>query len=224
QHHLFSLDLAIRNQIIGRFAFLDSDEAVHGKIQKFLREATWPAHLNGVDLRPPLQAEMQPRVILRKIAAAPALFVNLYEVSRDDFDPSAVSATVALAANQLKREKVVPIAAVVAENRRRAVEVIDDYVHVAIVVEIAERRATTDGRLIHCRADFRSDRGERSVTVVAVKQLALRVRDLQLRSRQLRIDVAVDHHQIQPAVVVIIEKSAAPTDIGQARAPGLSSV
>lgn len=114
---------------------------------------------------------MQPRVILRKVAAAAALLANLRKFARDDFDARAVSVAVALAADQLKREKIIPIAAIIAENRRRAIEVVDHYVHITIVIKITEGRAATDRWFVQRLA--RRSFSECAVALVAIEQLAL---------------------------------------------------
>ena len=46
------------------------------------------------------------------------------------------------------------------------------------------------------------------------------VRQFQPRLLQLRVDVPVDHHEIQPAVVVVIEELHTPTDERQAHLSG----
>ena len=80
---------------------------------------------------------------------------------------------------EIDREEVVPIAAVVAQERRRTVEIADHDVDVAVVVEIAERRTPADAGRAQRRAGVLADLGERAVTPVPVQQRALPVRRLQ---------------------------------------------
>ena len=66
--------------------------------------------------------------------------------------------------------KLFVVAAVVAQHRQRPVQIVDDDVDVAVVVEVAERGAAADGRRGQRRSEVFRDFRERAVTVVAVER------------------------------------------------------
>src|SRR6185369_16885018 len=104
------------------------------------------------------------------------------------------------------QDRVVCIAAVVAQQLRWPVEVSNQQVYVAIVVDITKRYAAADAILSKHRTKLRGDFGKRRVVIVVVQQSRLPI------SRQLRIHVAVRDKQIHPTVVIIIEKLRPPAD------------
>ena len=99
-----------------------------------------------------------------------------------------------------------------AEEIGRVVQVVDDDVDVAVVVEVGEGGAAAGLRRRDRRAELLADVGEASVAQVAIHDLALFVAGFGLELADFRIDVAVDEEQIEPAVAVEIEKADAPAE------------
>ena len=155
---------------------------------------------------------MRPEIVLRVVAAAAAHFLQL----RAAGETSLTRAPIAL------RLLVVPTSLSVsqcASARRRqreqiggGVDVVHDDVDVAIVVEIGECRAAAGGRGRHRRTEPLRDVLEASVAEVAVHDLALLVARLRLDPLDLRIDVAIDDEEVEPAVVVEIDEADAPSE------------
>ena len=68
-------------------------------------------------------------------------FIHLGMVAGDHAHPGADSGAIALGADQLDLDPVLPVAAVVAQQRRQVVHIQNQHVDVAIVVVVAEGRA-----------------------------------------------------------------------------------
>src|SRR5947209_2780021 len=187
-------------------AFLDGQNLIHARARDFINRAARPADFYQVNLGALLKAEVQPQVALRDVAAAAPNLVRLREIAGDDFNTRADAVAIAPHADGLNQDGVVRVAAVVAQQLRRAVEVADDYVNVAVVVYVAEGDATAHALLRERGAELFADLGECAIAVVVVHELALAV------VYELRIDVAVGDEQINPAVVVVVEELRPPAD------------
>jgi hypothetical protein len=92
------------------------------------------------------------------------------------------------------------------------VDVVDDDVDVAVVVEVGERRTTTGFGNRYRRSELLRDIGEASVLEVPVDDFALLVARFGLEAINFRIDMSVDEKEIEPAVVVEIDKADAPAE------------
>ena len=128
-------------------------------------------------------------------------------------------------ADELHAQPVAGVRELVAQHLRPAVEVVDHQVEAAVVVEVADREAAAHARVGEHGAVARRDVVERAVAAVAVEQLALPVAGGRAEPRlvELRVHVAVDGDQVEPAVVVVVEERRAPADVGQASWPRSSS-
>ena len=87
---------------------------------------------------------MDAQIVLRKIAAAAVNFVGLRHAAGDDFDARVERQTIAFGAGKFEADPVAAGDAVIAQNHGRAIDVADDYIHVAIVEQIADRQAARD--------------------------------------------------------------------------------
>ena len=96
---------------------------------------------------------------------------------------------------------------------RKIIDGVDDDVDVAVVVEISERAAPRG----HWRGDARPGIEGNVVKAagaqIFVEQLALRVARFRFELLDLGIHVAVANQDVGPAVVVEVEKAAAPAEI-----------
>src|SRR6185436_20149622 len=124
----------------------DRDNPVDADRSHLVDDAARPSDLDEVDLRALLEPEVKPKVALRDVAVAAAHLVDERRVARDDAHARADAVAVALDPDRLDDYRVVRIAAVVAEELRRAVEVVDDHVDVAVGVEVPEGGTPADAR------------------------------------------------------------------------------
>src|SRR5437879_24288 len=101
---------------------------------------------------------------------------------------------------------------VVDEQPNRSAVVADDDVGVAVVVDVAKRRAAADVGQRERRARLTGDVLEAAVAGVAEQLLALTVRKLAGRA-SLHRDLPVDGQDIKEAVVVEIEPGRAKSGV-----------
>ncbi len=135
-----------------------------------------------------------------------------------DGGASGVFGTLAVA-DQLHLDPVVLVGIHVAQQDRRTVDGIDDDVDFAVVEQVAEGRAaggdnvgeagSLDGLDVFKFAVFAVDVGD-----VMEEQGALGEGGSPVVLVHLGIHVAVDFEEVEPAVVVVIEKAIAPADKG----------
>src|SRR6266850_8206597 len=92
----------------------------------------------------------------------------------------------------------------------RLVDIIDNDIDIAVVIEVAEGTATT-GLRSGCRLTQNfCDIFEFSVLQIAVNHLALFVGGLRLELVHLGIDVTVGQEEVQPAAVIQVDEATTP--------------
>src|SRR2546425_7120298 len=137
---------------------------------------------------------------------------------RDAAEARADGAAVGLHADQLDLEPIVLRREIAAEKLGIIVDGIDDDVEVAVIVEIAEGAAARGDGNGDAGAGLGGDVGETAVAEIFVEQLLLRVAGFGLELLDFGIDVAVANENVGPAIVVHVEKAAAPAEILRVRA------
>jgi len=182
-------------------------------------QAAGPADFEELDFLGFAYAEMHAQVVLGKITAAAADFVNLRmkrffaSEMRDAFEPRTDAAAIGFRADGLDFEPVVAGARIAAQELRKVVDGIDNDVEVAVVVEVAESAATRGDRSGNAGTCVVGDIIEASIAQILVKQLALRIAGFGLELLDFGIDVAIADEDVGPAVVVEIKKAATPAEI-----------
>ena len=83
----------------------------------------------------------------------------------------------------------------------------------AIVIDVAHREASRRMHGGDSGAGLRGDVGEAAVAEIVVKNRALAEAQVGVFFVDLREDVAIDHGQVEPAIVVEIEELATPAHI-----------
>ena len=89
------------------------------------------------------EAKMQPEIVLRKVTYAATYFVELHPVSTGDGHPSAYRGLIALGADQLEQDRVSGGFRAVDQQCRWFTDIEQEDVNLAVIVSIAERRAST---------------------------------------------------------------------------------
>src|SRR5215470_15654626 len=97
------------------------------------------------------------------------------------------------------------------QKNRRAVEIIDHEIETPIAIEIADREPASGPRIRERTSRRRADPLKLAVQIPKQQRL-LRVTRAPLMRIDLRVHVTVHHKQIQPAIVVVIDKARAPTE------------
>ena len=85
---------------------------------------------------------MNGKVIVGDVARTGLHFAQLLPPSGLEREPRPDGGSVAAAADRANAQPVVSVAAVIAQQRRRAVEIVDKDVQVAVAVVVAERSPT----------------------------------------------------------------------------------
>src|SRR5215211_1439071 len=99
----------------------------------------------------------------------------------------------------------------IAQHNRLRVEIIDHQIKSTIAIEVSYRQ-TSSGPRIRQRASRRRAHSLKLALDVAEKQRLLRVTRPPLMLIDSRINMPVYDKQIQPAIVVIIDKTRGPTE------------
>src|SRR5207249_1605899 len=121
------------------------------------------------------------KIVLRKIAAAAADFVNLGMEAlfagkmRDALDARADAAAIRFCADGFDFDPIVAGAGIAAQKLRKIVDGVDEQVEIAVVVEVAESAATSGDGNRDAGTGVVRNVGEASVAEIFVEQLALRV-------------------------------------------------
>ena len=103
-------------------------------------------------------------------------------------------------------------AGVAAEKLRKAVDAIDDYVEVAIVVVVSEGGSAGGCRGGDAGTGLRGDLFELAVAEIAIEVLVLRVGGVDAGAFNLGVDVAVGHEDVEPPVIVHVEEAYTPAE------------
>ena len=122
-------------------------------------------------------------------------------------------------ADQLHAEPVVPAPDRVHQQANRSVDIADDHVDVAVVVDVAERRSATDVEQLEHGARVPGDVLESSVAQIPEQELSLAVRKQLVAALPDRFDRSVDCQEVQPAVVVEIEPGRSEAGVSAAHRP-----
>src|SRR5262245_36192114 len=124
------------------FAFNHPDNLIGFYLSQFFNRAGGPSNGDLVNRRRRAQTEMQPPIGMRYVAVARANFVNLCQAAGLEFDARSYGVAVRFRPLQLQTYPMAGLrSAVVAEQRGRAVNFIDDHVDVSVFVVISERGA-----------------------------------------------------------------------------------
>src|SRR4051812_1210432 len=107
---------------------------------------------------------------------------------------------------------MMPCGLVEPKEIQSVVDIVDDDVEVAVVVEISKGGAARGLDDRQGRTEFRGDIAEPSIPQVAINDLRLLVCRLRFQRIDFRVDVAVDQEEIEPAVVIEVEESSTPAE------------
>ncbi len=82
----------------------------------------------------------------------------------------------------------------------------DEYIHIPVVVAVAEYRAVADALNQHPRPTVLGHLGERTVAPVAEELVALRIRGGRIVLFHVLIEMSIADEHVEEPVVVVIEK------------------
>src|SRR5580658_9400714 len=177
----------------------------------FLPDSRGPANVDECR-RCRAQSEMQARIAGGKIAAGGGGKTNL----SIHFDARAVPIAIAFCTFEKDAEPV-GFAAAIHKNERRTLQACRDYIHPAVIVQVAERGATAGDGFVSSRiCTFKA------AVVIQRKKRRLQILDRGVVFFDVVEDVSLNDEQVFPAVVIKIFEADAPArDIARKKAkPG----
>src|SRR6202790_4599611 len=200
------------------FALLHHDQLVGLHVFQRVHAAARPANFEQLNLLRFSNAEVHAQVILRNVAAAAAHLINLLMRLRfpgqvgHAAQTRANSAAIRFCANGFYLQPIIFKTRIAAQQLGKIIVSVHDHVDVTIVVEIAERRAARRDRRHDPRAALRGHIFKMPVAQIAVENFLLRISRFGPQLLDFGIDVAVANQYVRPAVVVHVEKAAAPAE------------
>src|SRR5229473_2372588 len=132
---------------------------------------------------------------------------------RDAFDACADAAAIGFCADGFDFDPIVAGARIAAQKLGKIVDGVDDDVEVAVIVKVAEGAAARGDRHRDTGARVVGSIVEAPVAQILVQQLALRVARFGFQLLDFRINMSIAEEDVRPAVIVHVEKAAAPAEI-----------
>jgi hypothetical protein len=148
------------------YAFPDGDKLTGGKGGVFLDEPEGPMDLNVCGCRR-AEAEVQPGIAGGKITGLTQNFLGLHFAAVVSQDTRPNGAAVALNSLKTDLDPMVAGRSVVAQQRRRFIDVHDQDIHIAIVVEVAEGNAAAAVAGDDTGTSFRTQLSEGALASIA---------------------------------------------------------
>src|SRR5882762_532048 len=177
--------------LLDALAFDYGVDKIHGKVLEDVFFSARPTHFRGVDHRLLPEAKMQTKVVLRKIAAPRAYFIELHDIARGHRHACPDGGLVTFCASQLEEYGVAGACGSIDEQCGRSADIENEDVDFAIVVHIPESCAPPGFQRKLVEAGERGDILECSVAMIAKQQHRLAVWYASLHQVHLRIDMAV---------------------------------
>src|SRR3569832_761938 len=199
-------------------AFFDRHDTVHADVRDFINCAAGPTHLNRINLRAFLETKVQPQITLRYVTVATPHLIRLRQITRDYSHACTDATAITLHTDCFDHDGIVCVPTVVAQQLRWSIEIRNQQINVTVVIDVSKRHAATRTVLRQYCSKLRRHFSKRRVAIVPVQQSRLAI------AGQLRIDVPVRDKQVDPTVVIVIEKLRAPADVRQAQRRDLRCV
>src|SRR5256885_9468291 len=124
-------------------ALFNAKDFIRGDIVNFIYNPAGPVNLDQIYLRSLLKSEMHSQIALRKITAAAVQVASLGEIAGNDFDSRANAVAIAFHSHCLDQNGIAGVAAVVSQQLRRAIKIIDHDVDVTVVIDVTKGGAAT---------------------------------------------------------------------------------
>src|SRR5258706_5125657 len=156
---------------------------------------------------------MQAPVTVSQKARSRAPFLSLLPSAGRYCDPRCDSVAVGLRAEQVDGIEGQAMAAVISQQARCFVHVIDKDIDIAVVIKVSKSQATAGVARNRSRAGNFGHIFHLLSVQIAVENGALVVGGARNHTFDLRVNVSIDHENVGPAVIVIIEKADAPSHV-----------
>src|SRR6266536_4800398 len=187
----------------------DVDQLVRRHSGEFFDLPEGPANFDIRRGRRP-QSEVQPAVVNREVRRLAQYFLRLYRIAVPQCNPRPDGAAVRLHPLQLHLEPVMAARHIVAQQRGRLILIHDEDVHVAVVIEVAERATAAGVRRLDPRPGLADQLFEPAFPEVSEdhpRRFVWHIGELLL---DFGVDVAGGPEYIRMAAVVQIGQAYAP--------------
>src|SRR5258708_1838806 len=173
-----------------------------------------PANFDRFHFLGRAQAEVQTQIVLREVACAATDFAELFNTCGTNRYAGTDCSAVALRADELEEDAMIAAGVFILDMRRRLAHVQEKDVNVAGVEDVTESSAAARMKRQSGEAGFLGDFVEGAVASVAMKEERLAKARAGFQSVDLRVNVAVGDENVEPSVIVHVEKSGAPAHGG----------
>jgi len=193
-------------------SFFNEIELIGLDIFKALLEPAGPRDIDCIYFRRLSETEIGSQVALREIASATVDLANLRDAVRANLHSSTHRVAIALRANQFEVHEVVPRSAAVMEQQRRIAIISHRYIHVAVIIEVGEGYTSSYVWRLKTVSARRGHFHELALAFIMKQGIDLLVGGFLRRLLDFRIHVSVGNEQVQPAIIIKIEKTSAKTE------------
>ena len=173
-----------------------------------------PLHFDRIDQLVISQPEMKPQVILRHDAGAALHFSHLDVLTNDHSRACADSGSIAFRTDKLQLDPVLLFPSDVVQQRREIVHVEDQDVHASVIVVVAECGTTARIAFGDSRAHRGRDVFETPVAEILVDEAWVLEGLAEVVLIDLGVDVPVYLNNVGPSVVVVVDESTSPPNLG----------
>ena len=158
--------------------------------------AAGPPNFQDLDYFSLPNAKVQAQVILGVVASTAAHFSHQSQLACDAGDPGSDCAAIGPLPHKLDLQPVTQIPTVVSKKFRNGVHWVDDDVHIAIVVNVAERCSARRNSPLDRLARQPRDVAESSVAEILIEHFWLPIAEARLQAVDLRVHMSVDIENI----------------------------
>src|SRR5215813_9839191 len=127
--------------------FLQNEKVVGREVCETFFYTGRPGNLHTIYLRGTAHAEVEAKIILRVVTRSAHDFIDLAVVAARYFHASANGGPIRARAHAPDHDPVVLVPAIVSQQRWRTVQIVDNDIHIAVVVEVAE--GATTAQILH---------------------------------------------------------------------------
>src|SRR5260370_11422462 len=186
---------------LGTLHFLDGDEPISRDLLISLVQSTWPIHVDVGRSGVP-QTEMQAGIAAREKAGLTQHGLRLCLASIMDKHSSSNGASIGLYTFQFHFDPVGLPAEVIAQHRRRLVEIDNQDVDIPVVVEVSKRASPTTVCRRYPRTSLLDEFFEHTFAQVPKNDSRCFIGVLRQYSFNLGVNMAGNHKEVWKAVVV----------------------
>src|SRR5436305_13918051 len=191
------------------FPFFDQIKLIGLNVTECLTLSAGPCDLDTFYAGSFAETEIGTEIALGKIAASAGDLADLRQPASHNAKACSHRVAVTLGSNEFEIEEMIPITAAIMQQQGRVSIVGYDHVHEPIIIEIGKSNASADMGCLKASTGQLGSLYELAVPFIVKQRVDLLIVNLRGGLFDFGIDVAISNEQVQPFIVVVIEK--APT-------------